>query len=188
MIPEHPPTDFPPVRLTEQYETPFRLAAEGLGEVNGRAVSAQSFRDVILDARLSLTEGDENDLCGVFLRQTEDRRFVAWGMSPGRRCLVGAVDGGLRPLVDGPLAPDMAFAEGLGQPHRFQVVACGPSLTFVLNWMVVTGLTVDPRYKEGLLGFFVVRSAAEGRAELAADWLQVRAVLPGQPAGGPAAA
>ena len=84
-------------------------------------------------------------------------------------------------VIDGDLAPDMRFNRGLNQANVFQVVACGPNLTFILNGMVVTGVLVDPRYKEGNVGFYLRHGPTSARAELAVDWVQARAVLPDQP-------
>jgi len=187
-----PPSDFPPILLTVEYakeqagersegvevrDGVLRISAGAPGAYKGHAASSEVFRDVVVDAQVALVEGAEDDLFGVFVRQSATSRYIAWGCSRAGRCLVASVDELPVPAVDGPLAADMRLARQLGERNRFQVVACGPSLTFVLNGMVVTGMIVDPRYKDGYAGFFLA-SMSEAPAVLAADWLQVRGVLP----------
>lgn len=201
MVIEHPPTEAPPVAFTAEYRDaesgPYAENAEIVdGRLLVRAPSAQfpagvpaidrTFRDVIVDTRLELLAGDDNTAYGVYVRQTANTSYIGWGMSASGRILVGAViDNAWHTLADADLAPDLPFDRGLGVPNRFQVVAIGPALVFVLNGAVVTGLTVDARFKEGYLGYWLLRgSSAPADAVLAVDWIQVRAVLPDQPASG----
>jgi len=101
-------------------------------------------------------------------------------VSPGGRVVISRYDGVYHDLVNNPLAEGMPFHSGLGQANVFGVLACGPSLTFLLNNWVVTGLPVEPAYAEGYLGLYVHHAATSPHAELAADWIQVRAIFPGQ--------
>ncbi len=187
-----PPTEFPPILLTVEYakeaagersegveirDGALRISSGAPNAYKGHAVGSQVLRDVVVDAQVALVEGSEHDLFGVFVRQSGTSRYIAWGCSQAGRCLVASVDELPVPAVDGPLAADMRLERELGARNRFQVVACGPSLTFILNGMIVTGMIVDPRYKEGYAGFFLA-GTSDAPAVLAADWFQVRAVLP----------
>lgn len=188
-----PPTEAPPVLLTLDYgsdqpqsEDPYarvengRLLVRTPGPHTFRGVAAarQTFRDVIFDVQLGVASGSPDDLFGIFLRQSGDQRLVFWALSPTRRCVIGLADAAFTPVVDAMLAPELKLDTAAGGRNRLQVVGIGPSLTFVLNGMVVTGITVDPRYKEGYLGYYVQRGEGAAEAELAVDWVQVRAVLP----------
>lgn len=190
---EPPPTGFPPILMTVDYasELPGLLGPSAsikdkrlhlrtsIVEGNlGYPASQRSFRDVIVEARVALVEGGEGDFYGLFLRQSSADAYYCFSMSPSGRCVVSRYDGSYHAVVDGVLAPDMTFHAGLGRPNLFQVVACGPSLTFILNHKVITGITVDPQYKEGLLGFYLHHGYRLAAAELAVDWIQVRAMLP----------
>jgi hypothetical protein len=197
--PDRPPETSPPVAFTVRYadepdgeRSPsvevrggrLLLRSPGAQAPTGHPASEDVFRDVILDCRLSLEEGADDTVYGVYVRQGEQARYVGWGVTPTGHCLIGLVDGGWTPLVDAALAPDLPFERGLGQPNRFQVVTCGPAITFVLNGAVVTAITVDTRYKDGYLGYWLLQGPSAERATLAVDWLQVRAVLPDQPSDG----
>ena len=144
----------------------------------GMAAAAMIFGDVIVQAELSLAEGAEDDLYGLFLRSPTADLYYAFAVSPAGQVFIGSYDGEFMPLVSGPLDPDMQFGYGVGQPNRLQVVAVGPSLTFMLNGMLVSAEIVDERYQEGYLGFFVHHGATSARAELQAAWIQVRGVFP----------
>jgi hypothetical protein len=190
-IHDKPPDGYPPILLTIDYSKEgapaggnatirdgrLRVASEGPQSFRGQGVGERPFRDVVLEAQVSLSEGGENDLYGIFVRQAAEVAYYCFAVTPSARVIVGQVAGGYNPVVDGNLAPDQLFNRGIGQPNRFQVVACGPCLTFVLNGMVVTGTVVDPRYKEGYVGFYLLQTEP-GRAELASDWIQVRAIFP----------
>ena len=186
-----PSSESPPVLLTLDYSDPqgastdpmarfedgqLKLRAPGPNTFRGLAADNRSYRDVILDTQISLTAGTPDDLFGVFVRQSSEQSFVFWGVTLGRRCLIGVADGTFTPVVNGQLAPDMKLG-GMGEPNRFQVVAIGPALAFVLNGMVVSGFAVDPRYKEGPVGYYLHR-LTDAEAEIAVDWVQLRAVLP----------
>jgi hypothetical protein len=136
------------------------------------------FRDVIVQAQLSLSAGADDDLYGLFVRSPAPDRYYTFAVSPVGQVVVSRYDGEYDPLIVGPLAPDMPFGSGVGEPNLFQVVALGPSLTFLLNGMVVTTEIVDQSYQEGFLGFYVHHGSQSASAELAADWIQVRGIFP----------
>jgi hypothetical protein len=191
-----PPTGSPPVLLTLDYATQQPALPEPILDVahyesgglrvvsslpdssQGIAAADLMFRDTVLQASLSMTEGTEDDLYGVFLRSPSDALYYAFAVSPTGHAYVASYDGEFAPIVSGPLDPDMVFHYGLGRPNRFQVVAVGPSLTFILNGMLVTAEIVDERYQEGYLGYFVHHGLTSPRAELAVDWVQVRGLFP----------
>lgn len=190
---EPPPAGFPPILTTVDYasEPPGLLgptaSIEGgrlhlrtaVVEANlGYPVSDRPFRDVIVEARMALVEGGEGDHFGLFLRQSTPDDYYCYTMSLDGRCVVSRYDGAYHPVVDGVLAPDMTFHAELGEANLFQVVACGPSLTFLLNHKVITGILVDPVCKEGFLGVYLHHGHRLAAAKLAVDWVQVRAILP----------
>ena len=133
---------------------------------------------MIVEASVALVAGANDDFYGLFLRQSQLDAFYTFAVSPAGQCVIASYDGAYHELVNGMLAPDMTFHHGVDAPNLFQVFACGPCLTFAINHKVVDGVTVDARYKEGYLGFYVHHGATSPRAELAARWIQVRAVLP----------
>jgi hypothetical protein len=191
---ELPPIGFPPIVLTTLFseQEPVRfnpnawvengqlhlLSTQEQGN-SGFPVGGGTFRDALFMARLALLEGDDDDLYGLFVRQADFNSYFFFAISPAGRVIVGNFDGtSYFELVNGLLASDMEFNTGLKQPNLFQVLACGPTLTFMLNNMVVTGTMVDPRYKEGNLGFYAHHGKTSSRTELTADWFQIRGILP----------
>lgn len=191
-----PPTGWPPVLLNLDYATDqpplpesvqdtaqyadgtLRITSRVPNANQGVAASEIVFRDVIIQAQVSLAAGADDDLYGLFLRSPSADLYYAFAVSPAGQVFVGSYDGEFAPLVNGPLDPGMRFAQGIGQPNELQVVAVGPSLTFILNGMLVTAEIVDERYSEGYLGFFVHHGTTSDRAELSAGWLQVRGIFP----------
>jgi hypothetical protein len=190
-----PPTGSPPVLLTLDYATQQPALAESVRDVaryedgslrivssapdssQGIAAAELVFRDTVLQASVSMTEGAEDDLYGVFVRSPSAELYYAFAVSPSGHIYIASYDGEFAPIVSGPLDPDMLFRYGLGEPNRFQVVAVGPSLTFILNGMLVTAEIVDERYQEGYMGFFVHHGLMSARAELAVEWVQVRGIF-----------
>lgn len=193
-MPTRPPQGYPPILLSIDYAdaqrrlpaspavrytpTQLRLGSSAPDGNEGAPAGTAPFRDVLLMAQLSLVEGADDDLYGVFVRSASPNLYYTFAVTPSRLVVVSRYDGHYEPQVSGPLAPDLKFAAGLNVPNVFQVVAVGPSLTFMLNSMVVTALTVDPRYKEGYVGFYVHHGTTSIHAEAAVDWVQVRAILP----------
>jgi hypothetical protein len=144
----------------------------------GIAAAQLVFSDVVLQASLSLAEGADDDLYGIFLRSSAAELYYAFAVSPSGHVFVACYDNEFLPLVSGPLDPDIPFGQGVGTSNRFQAVAIGPSLTFILNGTLITAEIVDERYREGYLGFFVHHGLTSPKAELAAEWIQVRTVFP----------
>jgi hypothetical protein len=191
-----PPTSQPPTLLTIDYASQQPALPEGASDVaryvdgtlriastlsdgsQGMAAAHLVFGDAIVQASVSMTEGTDDDLYGIFLRSASAELYYAFAVTPSGHVFVAAYDNQFLPLVSGPLDPDFPFAQGLGAANRFQAVAIGPSLTFILNGTVITAEIVDERYREGYLGFFVHHGLTSPRAELAAEWVQVRGVFP----------
>lgn len=156
----------------------LRIASTIPDGSQGISAAQLVFSDVVIQASVSLAEGAEDDLYGIFLRSTAAELYYAFAVSPTGHIFVACYDNEFQPLVSGPLDPDIPFGHGLGQPNRFQAVTVGPSLTFILNGTLITAEIVDERYREGYLGFFVHHGLTSPKAELAAEWIQVRTVFP----------
>ncbi len=195
-VPNPVPSGWPPVLLSIDYATQRPALPESVGDAvryaagqlrlvsavpdgnRGIAADQTLFRDVIVQAQVSLIAGSDEDLYGLFLRSPEPDLYYSFAVSPDGQVVVSYYDGAYQPLVAGPLAPEMPFAKGLGEPNTLQVVAVGPSLTFYLNGNLVTAEIVDERFEEGFVGFYVHHGSQAPRAELGADWIQLRGVFP----------
>jgi hypothetical protein len=155
------------------------LRASAPGALAGQPFAPDAFRDVIVDAVMSLVRGGMDDAYGVFVRQVAERSYLAFMVTPdGRFSLLMLADGASAPMAEGRLPVDAPFAQGLGAANRLTVVAAGPCLTCIVNGFVVTGVTVDARYKAGIAGALLVHLAAEpAEAVVALHWAQVRALL-----------
>ena len=191
-----PPTGSPPVLLSLDYATQqpalpdtvldsaryvdgtLRVASTLPDGSHGIAAALLTFGDAIVQAELSLAEGADDDLYGLFVRSPSAELYYAFAVSPTGEVFISAYDGQYSPLAQGPLDPDMQFGGGLGQSNRFQIAAVGPSLTFILNGVALVAEIVDERFKEGYLGFFIHHGTTSERAEMAADWIEVRGVFP----------
>ncbi len=156
----------------------LRLSLSAPDANQGVAADQTVFRDVIIQAQMSLAEGNEDDLYGIFVRSPRPDLYYAFAISPAGQVVISRFDGQFDPLVVGPLAPDMPFYMGLRRPNRFQVVALGPGLTFMLNDVVVSTETVEEETQEGYLGFYLHHGPTSSRATLAVDWIQVRGIFP----------
>jgi hypothetical protein len=156
----------------------LRITSSVVDGSQGIAAAQLLFGDAIVQASVSLAEGADDDLYGIFLRSATAELYYAFAVTPTGHVFVACYDSQFLPLASGPLDPDIPFGHGLGVANRFQAVAIGPSLTFILNGMPVTAEIVDERYREGYLGFFVHHGLTSPRAELAAEWIQVRGVFP----------
>ena len=191
-----PPSGTPPILLNLDYaaEPPplpdvpgtdltydrgqLRLSIGQPDANQGIAADQTIFRDVIIQAQISLAEGDEDDLYGIFVRSPRPDLYYAFAISPAGHVVISRFDGRYDALVAGPLAPDMPFNMGLRQSNRLQVVALGPGLTFLLNDVVVSTETVEEETQEGYLGFYLHHGPSSARATLAVDWIQVRGIFP----------
>lgn len=191
-----PPTGQPPMLLNLDYASQqpalpeyvtdvaryvdgtLRIASSISDGSQGIAAAQLVFSDTIVQASISLAEGTSDDLYGIFLRSAATELYYVFAVSPTGHVFVACYDNAFQPTVSGPLDPDIPFGQGLGVANRFQAVAIGPSLTFILNGTLITSEIVDERYREGYLGFFVHHGLTSQRAELAAEWIQVRGVFP----------
>lgn len=151
------------------------LRAKDVANGAGQPFDTKPYRDVIISGELELVEGNAGTAYGIFFRQTSRDRYLLWTLTEQRRFRVGAVDGIYTPIIDGLLAEDIELH--LNAPNLLTIVSIGPSITFVLNNKIVTGITVDPRYSEGFLGAWLQPTDDEGAA-LALDWVQIRSILP----------
>ena len=138
------------------------LRASAPGALAGQPFAPDAFRDVIVDAVVSLVRGGTDDAYGIFVRQVAERSYLAFMVTPdGTVPLLMVADGASAPMVEGRLPVEAPFARGLGAANRLTVVAAGPCLTCIVNGFVVAGVTVDARYKAGLAGTLLVHLAAE---------------------------
>src|SRR3954469_10138228 len=133
----------------------FRLSIDTPDANQGIAADQTIFRDVVIQVQLSLAEGDEDDLYGIFVRSPRPDLYYAFAISPAGHVVISRFDGTYDPLIAGPLAPDMPFNMGLRQANRLQVGALGPALTFLLNDVVVSTETVEEETQEGYLGYYL---------------------------------
>ncbi len=195
-VPDRPPTVMPPIVATRVVADEadavvsdrarvesgrLVIDADSFHPVTGQALFPDRYRDVVLDVALALEEGGDQARYGVYLRQTGEQRYAVFGISPVGRILIALVDAvDSMPIVDADLAPDMPFARGVGAKNRITVVSIGPSLTMILNGAAVTGITVDRRYQEGVVGAFAQHSGPGTRTAVGVHWAQVRAVLADQ--------
>lgn len=191
-----PPTGQPPTLLNLDYSSEQAALPDSVRDVaryvdgtlriesnlmdgsQGIAAAQMVISDAVIQASVSLAEGTDDDLYGVFVRSASAELYYAFAVSPNGHVFVACYDNQFLPLASGPLDPDIPFGHGVGVPNRFQVVAVGPSLTFILNGTLITAEIVDERYREGYLGFFVHHGVTSPRAELAAEWIQVRGLFP----------
>lgn len=153
----------------------FVLRASNVANSAGQPFDEKSYRDVIISCALELTEGNIGTAYGMFFRQTASNRYLLWTLTEQRRFRVGSVDGKYTPILDGLLADDIELR--VNGSNELTVVAIGPSITFVLNGKIVTGMMVDARYSEGIAGAWLQPTDDAGAA-LALDWVQIRAILP----------
>ena len=136
-VPVAPPAGYPPIVVTVDFaglpDGPWstgsvragRLVLESPvpGTVSGVAAHPRPLRDVLLDARMSLTLGSPADFLGCYLRQSGVERYLACGVGPEGRVGMFAVDGAVRKaMVEGDLPPDLPFNSGLGQWNRLTIL------------------------------------------------------------------
>ena len=174
---ERPPSGSPPI-LHEKVFTPddrLAIASPNGASPAGAPLLDRSLRDVIVDCQVRLIRGHPKTTFGMYLRQSRPDRYLLWTLTPERRFRVGAVDGSYKPAADGPLAASVPL-DTTG-PVRLRTVAIGPSLTILVGDQIITGVTVDLSYAQGITGVWLQAGSGEG-AELAVDWVQIRAVFP----------
>lgn len=155
------------------------LSASAPGAVAGQPFSPDAFRDVVVDAVVSLPRGGMFDAYGIFVRQVAERSYLAFMVTPaGQWSLLAVSDGASAPMAGGQLPVEAPFTQGLGAANRLTIVAAGPCVACIVNGFVVCGVTVDPRYRAGIAGTLLVHlSAKPAEAAVALHWAQVRALL-----------
>lgn len=160
----------------------LRFTVDAPSTAVGLPLGNQSFGDAVFQTQVSLLEGADDDLYGIFVRRPlagpRQGRFACFVMGPAGRCVVRGFDGQVfHDVVDRDLAAGMTFAPGLRDPNLFQVVTSGPQVTFLLNDRVVIGLAVDLPLAQGELGLFVHHGPTSARATIGVDWVHVRAIM-----------
>ena len=190
--PNEPPTAPPPVLLTRTWRTDvdheiepgvgivggrLRLLGRGAGIITGQGVTTEPLRDGVVDTVVRVSGTSPAEGFGVFVRQAQRGRYIAWRVTTDRLLAVSAMDGTETVLAAGSLAAGMVLHTEPGAPNRFTVVTSGPALTLVLNGLVVTSLLVDARYAEGHAGVMLEQRAEHGHPHLDVEWFQVRALL-----------
>ncbi len=195
------PTDPPPVLFAHDFgaapgsESPIalppgasiegghlRFTVDAPSTAAGLPLGNRPFGDVVLQTQVSLVEGADDDLYGIFVRRPVDGprqgRFACFMMGPGGRVVVQGFDGqAFHPVIDGPLGQGLTFAPGRCDPNLFQAVVAGPQVTFFLNHAVIIGLTVDLPLMAGEVGLFVHHGPTSARATIAVDWVHVGALM-----------
>lgn len=154
------------------------VTSPGPGSATGQPFNEMELRDVILDAELGLVDGEQEDRCGLFFRQTGEERYVACTINGAGELALGLVDGG-PPLViaEARLDGETRFQSGVGRTNRLTIVACGPVAAVMVNGMAVTGALLDRRYLTGRAGALLVHTSPKPQARLAVRWAQARAII-----------
>jgi hypothetical protein len=154
------------------------VTSPGPGSATGQPFNEMQLRDVILDAELGLVDGEDEDRCGIFFRQTAEERYVACTINATGHLALGVVDGG-PPLViaDARLRGDVRFQTGVGVTNRLTIVACGPVAAVMVNGIAITGALLDSRYLSGRTGALLVHTSSKPQARLAVRWAQARAII-----------
>ena len=183
-----PPTAPPPFLTTYDRRRPdataWSVTVDRPGRVAGVPEPGGAYRDVIVEAQLRLQEGDAADAYGLFVRKAPSGRYLALAVTAAGGAWIRHFDGrGFDDLAVGPLAPGIPFDRGTDAANLFQVVACGPGVTFALNNHPVLAITVAPGLAEGEVGCFTAHGGSSVRATALVDWLQVRPVLAAAPIG-----
>jgi hypothetical protein len=174
-VPDRPPADPPPV-LVERAE-PVRVVASAAGAVTGQPIDENRYGDLVLDAVLTLEQGDDHDGYGLFLRQENDDRYAAFIVSPLGSASVMILDGAPLTLAGGEIPDGMEFQRGLGARNRLSLLACGPCLVPLVNGVSLTGAILDARYTGGYAGALLVPGGPGHESVVTVDWMRVRSVL-----------
>jgi hypothetical protein len=184
-----PPAGAPPVLAEREFaEEPLRIRDDGAGKVTGQPLDANRYGDLVLDAVITLEQGDEHDGYGLFVRQENADRYAAFIVSSAGVASVMILDGAPLQLAGGPIPDGIEFARGLRARNRITLLACGPCLVPFVNGVSLTGAMLDARYTGGYAGALLVPGGPGHESVAAVDWLQARAVLgpTGSPGSGPA--
>src|SRR5207253_3174928 len=91
----------------------LRLATDVPDGNQGISAAEMIFGDVIVMCELSLTEGADDDLYGLFVRSPSSDLYYIFAVSPGGHIFISSFEGEFLPLVSGPLDPDLPFHYGL---------------------------------------------------------------------------
>jgi hypothetical protein len=174
-VPDRPPADPPPVLI--QRDEPVRIAGDGSGAVTGQPIDEQRYGDLVLDAVLSLEQGDDHDGYGLFLRQENADRYAAFVVSPRGAASVLILDGAPLTLAGGDIPEQMEFHRGLGARNRLSLIACGPCLVPLVNGVSLTGAILDARYTGGFAGALLVPGGPGHESVVTVDWMRIRGVL-----------
>lgn len=135
---------------------PDRTVRTTPGEgVKGEALAGEPYADVVIEAELSLLEGDENDLFGLYVRQPTPERYLALVVSVGGRVLAIEKDAQVVARVDADLAPSVGFRHGLRTRNVVRIVAAGPAVVLYVNDAPVTPVLVDQRFAAGFAGYYL---------------------------------
>lgn len=184
MLAEPPATPPLLVGYDARQDGPWCARTSRPGQVSGVPEPGGPYRDVVVEAQVRLTHGDDQDAYGLFVRKAGAGPYLALAVTAGGTAWIRHFDGtGFQDVAVGPLAPGIPFDGGVGAVNLFQAVACGPGITFALNNHPVLAITVAPGLAEGDLGPFVAHGPGDGPAEVSVEWLQVRPVLAATPLG-----
>lgn len=174
---ERPPSGSPQILHEKVFtaDDPLVVSSANAASPAGAPLLDRALRDVIVDCQVRLIRGHPTTTFGMYLRQTRPDLYLLWTLTPERRFRVGAVDGSYKPVADGPLLASVPL--DTTRPVRLRTVAVGPSLTMLVGDQIITGVTVDLSYAQGITGVWLQAGSGEG-AELAVDWVQIRAIFP----------
>lgn len=172
--PAVPPDGYPQILVSSTGAS--SLVASRADQVVGQPFADVGFRDVVVDCVVTPVRASPTTAFGMYVRQSVPDRYVLWTVTAQRRFRVGLVDGGYHAVHDATLGDDVPLHDGART--RLTTVAVGPSLTFIVNGVTVTGVMVSPRFADGLAGAWLQCADSTG-AELVVEWAQVRQVVAG---------
>ncbi|MEO7517315.1 MAG: hypothetical protein ABIY58_00995 [Acidimicrobiales bacterium] len=149
----------------------LRLATTPALGVAGAPLLGEPLHDAVLTVELGLAEGDDQDLGGLYVRQSTSGRYLAFMVSPTGRVLVierdpDRKDAEVLARLDAPLLPTMPFEAGIGGRNRLSLVLAGPALSFYVNGAPVTPLLVDQRFADGFAGYYLRPGGTSARCVL----------------------
>src|SRR5215217_403819 len=117
--PLQPPQAGPPLLLERDFtEEPLTLRMDAAGRTTGQPIDERRYGDFVLDAVMSLQEGDEHDGYGLFVRQSTENRYAAFVVSMAGAASVMILDEAPLQLAGGQIPASMTFHRGLGARNR----------------------------------------------------------------------
>ncbi len=156
----------------------IELRAGAQAATTGFPFAPVSFRDVVIDAVVTLESGGTGDAYGLYFRQAAEQAYLAFAItSEGRGAIMAVEDGVVRSLAEGALPSDAPFAHGTGAANRLTVIAAGPCVTCLVNGFVLAGVIVEPRYKSGVVGAALLHGSTDASTRMTVRWAQVRSIL-----------